>query len=934
MCKKQRKPSRALVVSNLAKKRVSGFLAGVLLVGGLLTPRYEAEAHEAYFLAFLPNIDQLSYQSLVTGDSPKAERDHLEFNFVGGAYQLGDEGVLSSVPLSVTDMRDSDIQDKGGDTQCMFTFPTCSTSGSWLGDITDVVGSFFSGGNAQSEDRYAADRVGKELVSGANSALSYISNTLLTKDGKKLSYSTDLSGTQKEAMFFQITANLANVAKNVATGGDGDNHFTVDHGGYPNTYTIERLSNDERDLAGFNSSSTKDNVYLRIKHQDDSSKGAVFLYSTVRYQGLKTEYADKKGATSEVNLFQMIAFANASYAFGGVTSTNVEAVAKPNFIEQIIINILNSILGSLRSLLGLNTMSELMFNEGSYGVNTYKGLAPISWFQASDVLFWVSQVFAWLLLAFASLKFLGMHMWSTITPMKRVSLMNGIQNILITAFLLSMIVPIFNVIAEFNYLIVGVLRDSSEFNDSLVSGQMFPGTLGGIVLAIFFFLSEIVINFMYILRGATICLLYGLSPVFVVAFAFGGRFQGITFKFVKELIGNIFIQTFHAIVLTFYGLFFLTGNSGGFLTSLVLVFAFIPMTKVFKEITGIGESGFIQGVAEQAKGTVSSITKGATGAALSGPIDSITNKRKDGGEIVSNTEQPSGPTPDPGFKTSSYEREKELNSSKENRSVSESLPTTPVTLEKGGGTPNEFGVAELSDNQIPSTPTKGEMAKKSLRAVGNTVAAATLGGVAGAFGNKTLGKLAEHQSQKMLNNTRSLKSDYNSWKDAKGDAKASGGHILMGTDKADLDLDGNANSEVHTYNGRDAADAGIMNMYQQKVDENQCLVQEFSGDAAVVGDLSKISFDETTGRVTDEKALSQGITHISRMENGNYRVALDMKKNNIKECRSMGGGSRYQVKTSVEAGCDDMNYTSKAIERMQNSSNTTTSLADSTSNAS
>ncbi len=970
MCKKQRKPSRTLAVSNLTKKRVSGFLAGVLLMGGFLTPTYRAEAHTGYFLSILPDINTLSYQALIVDDGPRVEKDHLEFDFLGGSNVIGPSGSLTSIPTTIEEFttKKDELQKvkktDGVETKCMFTFPTCSTTGSLWNATTDFFGSFSDNGDGTNEDREAAARVGRELTTGANDALSYILNTLEIKENGTYKKYSGFSGDEKEAAFFELTGTFANKANNV---GREEEPKPFDEFTYKgNTYTITPLSTDDRKENGLDSTSKKENTYLRIKHSKDSGKGAIFLYSTPRYPGVSTAIADAKSATTFINLFQIIALGNASYVYKGVTTTSVEAVFKPSFVENFVIGILNNLLQGLRNFMGLNTMGELMFNEGSYGANSYKGIAPVSWFQAADVIFWVSQVFAWLLLAFASLKFLGMHMWSTITPMNRVSLMNGIQNILITAFLLSMIVPIFNVVAQFNFLIVGVLRDSSTFNDNILTGQLFPGTLAGIVLAFLFFMSELVINFIYILRGATVCLLYGLSPVFVVAFAFGGRFQSITLKFVKELIGNIFIQTFHAVILTFYGLFIFTGSSGNFFVNLVMVFAFIPMTKVFKEITGIGESGFIQGVAEQAKGVVQSKTmdtfKGATGSLSRGEEQAYHNNRKSDNRLDSETNHSQLTTSD-GFTTSTYRSEKEkgvLNSPENDRSIGDSMtdnglkknhgPSNPetstatipndptssnnATLGSGGGTVNEFGKANFNSG---SGTSQRKMLFNAAKGVTGLAGGAALGALGGFTGSRTLQKYANRMAAGGFNGMNALGGDLS--QAAKNTLANVTEHfkdksVHLDRKFCDYDFNKNPSSELHTYSGRNAEKlSDITDTHAEMIDDKQCLVQEFSKDAAIMNDLKNIQFDPTTGRVTDEEALKRGITHISKTDEGHYRVALDMQKSGIKECRSVGNGSRLYIKTEVGKGCDDMNYVAKALEGYQPATPTSSS-SDSTSKVS
>ena len=146
----------------------------------------------------------------------------------------------------------------------------------------------------------------------------------------------------------------------------------------------------------------------------------------------------------------------------------------------------------------------------------------------------------------------------------------------------------------------------------------------------------------------------------------------------------------------------------------------------------------------------------------------------------------------------------------------------------------------------------------------------------------------------------------------------------------DQDREGNYCSLRNTYSTKEVESmTGITDTYVDTVDDRQCLIQEFSRDSQILNELSKIQFDPTTGRVTDEEALKQGITHISKMDDGSYRVALDMEKNQIKDYRSFAGGTRCQVKTGVDYARDDMNFAAAAIERMQKAKSDSSSSASS-----
>lgn len=949
---------------NSSKRYVSGVLAGALLVGNFLTPTTKVEAHTGYFMAILPSISTLSYQSLIIEDEKTAEADHLEFNYLSGTYQLGPTiGKLQSLPLTREELTDSKYQENATTTSCMFTWPSCDTSNDagskimdWVGAGVEWVGNLFSSeyyndGNATHEDQLNASRVGKELTQNVNKALSYIAGNLWTTEGHKKRIWSEYSNSTQYQHFLKITGRFANAAREAASRNVGKFNFAG------SKFTITKVSTADAKKEGFDVSS--DRVYMHIK-EADATTGEYFLYETPRYEGNTLEDQVAKGATKMVNLFQIIALGNIAYAKDNVEVTKVEAIYKPGLVEGHLLDILNKLLAGLRDLLGTHSFAELVFNQGMYGSSTFAGLAPESWFQAADVLFWVAQVFAWLLLAFATMRFLGVQMWSTVTPLGRLNFMNGIQNILITAFLLTMVVPVFQLIAHFNELIVDVLFKTSQFNNSILNGQLFPGTLSGILLSFFFFGAEVVVNFIYILRGATICLLYGLSPIFIATFALGGRYQGVALKFLKELIGNIFVQSFHAVVLTFYGLFVFVGGSHSFFTSLVMVYAFLPMTKLFKEITGIGESNFIGGLANQVGGQAVDMLKNSANSVAEGFVPQ--RSAPTGGPSESkNTTQESNTSPTSSSTTTStggnstVENNEALNSSKENISLSGSMaPTTtsiskstkdtnPVTLRDGGGSVNQFGERhaqnrpvskESEEFEAPQARSLGDRLKSGTKHLVGGAGRATMAAGFGALGSLTgmgaFNKLARHNSQRLAGHVQAGKNAIASGGRFVGDAVK---HIFTGQDSSendlvndklllkkeacDFDMNKKANATQCTYDSTLAQESGIETSYQDTIDGRDYIVQEYSEDLVngQMPDLSKINFDETTGKVLDEEALKLGIHYMSKTDSGGYCVALDQETLGVKSYNTAANGSRHTVKMKGNESCDDMNFAKYAFNK-------------------
>lgn len=564
-------------------KRFSKSILTSLLIGfGLclsVQPKLIAHAgNSGYVLGIAPDFNRFMYQTTIaTEDHNVNSKNYSEFESLNAPANFS-----TSIPESTSgDWK----ADKGGNKETMFLFPANNSNAATNGP--------------DPKDSEAITRVTTQVLNQLNQAISFIM-TNATEGGKPL-IANNYNESQRKELFFEITAKLGNESIKMKP-----------ENGYSGTITIKDTT--------FKLTKKSDKSSFLTLETSDGKKSVELRYRIQKYPEGKTEGTsdyDRSGNFPTIYWFHLVWMGNSTFINRGVEASNISKLGSEGFVAEFLYGLLDNALQGIRSKLGLETISNIVFNQGNFKAFNWNGIAPTAWFEAGNILFWICQILAWLSLALALVWRFGSTMWGTVSPYKRVTLIEGIKDIFTASISTAFIYPIFTVLTKFNVLLVDIMANLTIFNDHIDSSTVGGGTIAGILLAILFFGIEVYFNFVYLLRGVTIVLLYGMAPMFFMVYAFGGNFKGITFKFIKELVGNIFIHTFHATFLAFFAIFMNTASTG-FFTQLVLLYAFIPMTKLFKQLTGIGESDFISSTAEQAKDTFKSAGNAVVGGAIGG----------------------------------------------------------------------------------------------------------------------------------------------------------------------------------------------------------------------------------------------------------------------------------------------------------------------------
>lgn len=542
------------------RNKLKKIILGLITVASISTP-LQAFAHDAYFLGVTIDTGTNRYMGTVAYDNNTLIANNHKEAKIAGFYSpiiMKDEFKLPKVDRAKVG-NDAKLNYTGlgvssgdGDLPLIYTFPSKHTR--------TVVGGCTTDANSKDMDR--AYWVNDTLVTSLNDALVFV-----------MSNSNCVPKNVDTQSFMQLAVDLAN------TCGNGSGKFTFNSVEFTVTKGYNKPANG-----------LVSDDYIQISSKD--IKATPFIYKVPKgyYPGqdldtnLPKEYEDKisENDVEFLTWKHIVLQGNYNYEVNGTSYAKVTEILKPDKFSQAISDLLNFILGTVRSALGLFTFQELMLNQGVRSSNYLFGVMPYAWYKSAQTLHFVCQVIAWVLIIGALVKLLISRNIASINTSMRVNLMDGIQNIIFTMFLLTLIVPLFQVLCSLNAKLVDVFANASMYSDMF--GNMLgtsSGIIGSIIINIMYFFVMCYFNFVYIIRGITVALLYGTAPLFVCSIAFGGKYKQLFGNFLKELVSNIFLQTFHAICLAFFATVSINGGARG-IESLVLAYSFIPLTQFFR----------------------------------------------------------------------------------------------------------------------------------------------------------------------------------------------------------------------------------------------------------------------------------------------------------------------------------------------------------------
>ena len=353
------------------------------------------------------------------------------------------------------------------------------------------------------------------------------------------------------------------------------------------------------DSLGATISFSSDGYYATIKTKDGKETKLLVKmkkgYKEPTYEDgrksplFNSEFTFDEGYYSdEISIAHIITQGNYAYYVKGYSAADSLEASNPGTLEIKAAEFLSSMINSFRAVLGLRSTNELVYNQGISGSSMYYyGIMPQVWMENAMKFHMLFQALVWIALAIAMIKLLLEKNLSTINPSMRVSLMEGIKDLILTGFLLVSIFLIINLALTVNKNIVNILDycfDSSNFE-----GRTDFSSFAGLLMQLYYLIISVYLNVVYIVRAISTSILIASSPLFIASIAFEGKNKKLFGTWLREFLANVFLQSFHAFVLSFLLQIQMLAVRG--IELAVISFSLIPMTVFFRTLVTGNSSG-------------------------------------------------------------------------------------------------------------------------------------------------------------------------------------------------------------------------------------------------------------------------------------------------------------------------------------------------------
>lgn len=299
----------------------------------------------------------------------------------------------------------------------------------------------------------------------------------------------------------------------------------------------------------------------------------------------------------------------------GVLLSDVDTLNPPGRIESGILNMFNGITTTLRSMLGLNSITDLIFNQGVIKDSFASGAIPKSMVPVVNFVFSLTRLIAILIGIGSLLSLIIKSNLSVMNPQMRVDIKDGFMTIIGAMFILVLFTPVWNGLLELNVSFVNLFyalaNNPAEFAELFAGGG---GRFASFILSVAFIIVEIWFNFFYITRAITIMILYMFAPLMIVAISYGGQHKMIFTNWSKEILGALFIQSIHASVLGVLSIGISRGLASSAMWQYVILISVIPLSDLLrKSVLGLGGDSISSTASSAEKGLM---LGGAVGAGL------------------------------------------------------------------------------------------------------------------------------------------------------------------------------------------------------------------------------------------------------------------------------------------------------------------------------
>ncbi|WP_066297603.1 hypothetical protein [Bacillus sp. FJAT-29937] len=168
---------------------------------------------------------------------------------------------------------------------------------------------------------------------------------------------------------------------------------------------------------------------------------------------------------------------------------------------------------------------------------------------------------------------------------------------IVSGLLMALYIPVTNIIFGMNTAVVQSIRNVLISNGvgvdgvSIIAGWKDMITIMPVMSLLITFLGEwllaVILNFIYIARKIIILVLLVLGPIGAYSLLFN-RTRAFFGVWLKEMVGNVFLQSIHGIVLFAFAM--LSSLGAGVLMKLGLMMMFIPVSGMISRWLNIGDS--------------------------------------------------------------------------------------------------------------------------------------------------------------------------------------------------------------------------------------------------------------------------------------------------------------------------------------------------------
>lgn len=249
--------------------------------------------------------------------------------------------------------------------------------------------------------------------------------------------------------------------------------------------------------------------------------------------------------------------------------------------DSLITNLTKALFGSifntLYKFLGCEDVATLIFNRGARSVSYYEGVTPWRYLDVAQIFYWISMIIAAFMMFYSVYLVVIKHSLADISPAVRIDVKDSIKNLVYVIIMEILFVPAFALLCRLNGLVVSMFSSLVGANVNLT--DIGGGSIGIILFSFLTFGMTISINIRYMIRSIVVAMCYAVSPIAIASVSIDNR-RSLFNTWLKELLANIFLQAFNAVILSF--LLMVTTSTRG-LTGFIILYAFMPLNKWFME---------------------------------------------------------------------------------------------------------------------------------------------------------------------------------------------------------------------------------------------------------------------------------------------------------------------------------------------------------------